>query len=275
MKSLILGAAILASVWFPGLAQGPSGAPSFDVASVKVSELNGMGGEGSRKANLRAEPGSLSIRNLTFKSCVSWAYHLKDYQVTGPGWIDSERYDIVAKAAVPAKDDDLRKMLQTLLAERFKLACHRETRELPVYILTVAKDGLKMKPSEGPGESSFQPVKGPNRLALSVSHTSVAQFADLLGSGPLQAQPVLDETGLDGTYDFTIDVGRYLDLAAMQGPGDGGPRREGGGSPVGAPAIENAIVMALREQLGLKVESKKHPIDMMVVDRAEKAPTEN
>lgn len=268
MRSLIRGAALFISACLVCLAQGPAGVPSFDVASVKVSELNGMGGEGSRKANLRAEPGSLSMRNLTFKSCVSWAYRLKDYQVTGPGWIDSERYDIVAKAAAPVKDDGLRKMLQTLLAERFKLACHRETRELPVYVLTVAKGGLKMKPSEGPGESSFQPVKGPNRLAVSLGHTSVAQFADLLSSGPLQGQPVLDETGLDGTYDFTIDVGRYLDLSQ-------GHEGDGVKSPMDRSTIENAVIMALREQLGLKVESKKHPIDMMVVDRAEKVPTEN
>lgn len=268
MKPLIMGAAILISAWLPCLAQAPAGAPAFEVASVKVSQLNGMGGEGGRKANLTAEPGSLNIRNLTFRSCVSWAYHLKDYQVTGPGWIENERYDIVAKAGTPAKEDDLRKMLQTLLAERFKLACHRETRELPVYILSVDKGGLKMKPSEGPGESSFQPVKGPNRLAVTVSHTSVSQFADLLASGPLQGQPVLDETALDGSYDFSIDLGRYLDLSQ-------GHEGDGVKSPMDRSTVENAVILALREQLGLRVESKKRPIDMIVVDHAEKVPTEN
>lgn len=268
MKSAILGAFLLVCGCVPGPAQPAPPAPAFEVASVKISEPGGMGGEGSRKANLQAEPGSLNIRNLTFRSCVSWAYRLKDYQVSGTGWIENERYDIVAKAAGTAQEDDLRKMLQTLLAERFKLACHRETRELPVYILTVDKGGLKMKPSEGPGESSFQPVKGPHRLAISVSHTSVAQFADLLGSGPLQAQPVLDETGLVGAYDFAIDIGRYLDLS--QGHDGDGVR-----SPMDRSTIENAVIMALREQLGLKVESKKHPVDMKVIDRAEKVPTEN
>lgn len=273
MRSLFLGAAIFVSGCSQCLAQGTAGAPSFDVASVKVSEFNDMRGEAGRKANLRAEPGSLSIRNLTFKSCVSWAYHVKDYQVAGPGWIDSERYDIGAKAAGPVQEDGLRKMLQSLLADRFKLACHRETRELPVYVITVAKEGLKMKPSEGPGESSFQPVKGVGKLAIAASHTTVAQFADLLG-GPLRT-PVLEETGLTGGYDFTVDLSRYIDLAAVQGPG--GPGRESNGvtSPIDASTIENAVVMAMREQLGLKLESKKRPIDMIVVDRAEKVPTDN
>lgn len=275
MKSAIQGASLFLSTCAVCLAQNPAGTPSFDVASVKVSELNRMGGEGSRKSGLRTEPGSLSIRNLTFKSCVSWAYHVNDYQVTGPGWIENERFHIAAKAAAPVREDGLRTMLQTLLAERFKLACHRETRELPVYILTVAKDGSKMKPSEGPGESSFQPVKGPNKLAVSAGHTSVAQFADLLGSGPLPGQPVLDETGLEGPYDFTLDVGRYLDLAAVQGTGDGGAAHEGGRAPMDRSTIENAVILALREQLGLKVESKKHPIDMVVVDRAERVPAGN
>ena len=274
MRSLFLGAAIFVSGCYPCLAQGAAGTPSFDVSSVKISELSDMRGEAGRKANLRAEPGSLSIRNMTFKSCVSWAYHVKDYQVTGPGWIDGERYDIAAKAAGPVPEDALRIMLQGLLAERFKLACHRETRDLPVFVLTVAKDGLKMKPSEGEGESSFQPVKGVGKLAIAASHTTVSQFADLLG-GPLR-MPVLDETGLTGGYDFTVDLSRYIDLAAVQGPG-GDPGHEGRGvtSPMDASIIENALVMAMREQLGLKLESKKRPIDMIVVDRAEKLPTEN
>ena len=261
MRASVLGVGVF---WLGGslcLAQA-----GFELASVKVSELGRMGGEGSRKGNLSSEPGSLIIRNLTLKACVSWAYHVRDYQVTGPGWIENERYDIMAKSGDPVKEDGLRKMLQTLLAERFKLAVHRETRELPVYVLTVDRGGSRMKPSEGAGESSFQPVKSMGKLVMTISHTTVGQFADVLGSGLLQL-PVLDQTGLAGAYDFTIDISRYIDPTL--GPGAGVT------SPIDRSMAENAITMALREQLGLRLESKKSPLDIVVVDRAERVPTEN
>jgi uncharacterized protein (TIGR03435 family) len=268
MRSSITASALCVFTYGLSYGQSPAAPPAFDVASVKISELGRAGGEGSRKGTLHTAPGSVNLRNLTLKACVSWAYNVKDYQVSGPGWIDGERYDIVAKAANPVNDDDLRRMLQTLLADRFKLVFHRETKELPVYVLGIAKEGLKIKPSVGEGESSFQPAKGMGKLSLVVEHTSMSQFADLL-SQPLQ-QPVVDRTGLQGGFDFTLDLAKYL---AMDNPGS--HEGEGMTRPVGISAVETALFMALREQLGLKLESKKNPIDLIVVDKAEKVPTEN
>lgn len=271
MKRSLLGMVIGVSVAAGAFAQ----APAFDVASVKVSQVNNMGSEGGAKPNLTVTPDSLSMRNFSLHNCVQWAYHVGDYQVSGPDWIDSQRYDINAKAAGAVKEEELRRMLQSLLADRLKLAFHREIRDLPVFVLTVAKDGLKIKASEGEGESAFQPVKGGGKLAITVVHTSMGQFADQLRS-PLQG-PVLDETGLKGGFDFTVDVGKYLSLDQGQGirrDGDG-PRGEGGrGGPDGA-TIETAIVLALRDELGLQLARKKAPVDMIVIEKAEKVPTEN
>jgi uncharacterized protein (TIGR03435 family) len=239
--------------------------PAFDVASVKVNHASEMGGEGRFKSNLRTEPGSVEMRNMSLKSCVQWAYQVKDYQVAGPDWIDSARFDINAKAGEPVKEEELRKMMQTLLAQRFKLVSHRETKELPVYILTVAKDGVKMQRSEGEGESSFGPAKGAGKLALVAKHATISEFADLLSS-PLQRE-VVDQTGLTEKYDFTIDLSRYLTPEAG--------RKEGEGGGIERATVENAVAMGLREQLGLQLSPKKAPIDMIVVDKAEKVPTEN
>lgn len=239
--------------------------PAFDVASVKVSHMGGVG-EGRGKQHLTTDPGRLTLSNFSLRSCVQWAYNVKDFQVSGPDWIDSERYDIAAKSAEPAKDDELRKMLQGLLADRFKLVTHREMRELPVYVMTVGKDGVKMKKSEGEGESNIAPVKGMGKLALSAGHTSMAQLADLL-SQPLQ-RPVLDQTGLQGSYDFVVDLSRYMDLNQVQ-------KGEGITSPIDRSSVESMILIGVREQLGLKLDQKKAPIDMIVIDKAEKAPTEN
>jgi|SRR5271157_1622608 len=269
----IRGASLFVFAASTAFGQSPTAPPAFDVASVKVSQVARDGGRGSRRQSANTTPGGLNLRNFTFRSCVQWAYNLKDYQVTGPGWIDNERYDIVAKAVDPVQDDELRRMLQTLLADRFKLVFHREIRELPVYAMSVGKDGMKMKPSEGEGESNITPPRS-GSFIVAAQHTSMAQFADVL-SQPLQ-RPVVDMTGLKGGFDFTIDISRYLSMDDM------GPRREGGGGGGAGglrlpdiSTIEAAAVMALREQLGLKLESKKSPIDMIVVDKAEKVPTEN
>jgi uncharacterized protein (TIGR03435 family) len=89
--------------------------------------------------------------NVHLKSVIQWAYHLQAIQVSGPGWLDDNRYDIVAKTAGEVPTDRQRIMMQTLLAQRFKLTCHQETKELPAYVLTVAKGGHKLKQSESEG----------------------------------------------------------------------------------------------------------------------------
>jgi uncharacterized protein (TIGR03435 family) len=252
----ILGAGLM--VFLSGAVFGQSTQPAFEVASVKPSLIGRAGGEGSRREKIDHTPGSLTMRNVSMKSCLQWAYDVKNFQVSGPGWLETERYDVAGKAADPAPEGQLRLMLQALLADRFKVTLHREEKVLPVYALVVGKSGPKFKESETEGDSAFQPGKS-GKLSASAVRTSMAQLADLL-SGPLRI-PVIDQTGLKGRYDFNVDVAAYMASEAQM--------KEAQADPA-------AIVFAvLQEQLGLKLESKKSPVQMLVIDSAEKVPTEN
>jgi len=243
--------------------QSAPAAPAFDVASVRVSQLGKAGGEGSRRQSIQFSPDSVTMRNASFRSCIQWAYHVMDYQITGPDWLATERYDIAAKSASAVPEDQLRQMLQTLLAERFKLTLHRQTKELPAYVLMVAKGGPKFKESATDGEPSIDPQL--NRMAVVIQRTPVSQLVE--GLSNILRAPILDETGLKGKYDVTIDVAKYL--PDIQARGDGGGR---GGPPVDPIPI---IMTGLQEELGLKLESRKMPLDLLIIDHAEKVPTEN
>ena len=131
--------------------------PAFDAASVKPNTSHPVNGEGRPRTAVNASPGSLNLQNMTLSQCIQWAYNVPGFQVTGPSWIESERYDIVAKAAGPAPNDQLRLMLQTLLKERFKLTFHRDRKDLPGYALLVAKGGPKLHESATEGEPVFKP----------------------------------------------------------------------------------------------------------------------
>jgi uncharacterized protein (TIGR03435 family) len=249
-------AGFLASAAF---AQTEAPPERFDVASVKVNQIGNMGGKGSRQQDIASTPGSLTMRNVNLRTTIEWAYDVKDYQVTGPDWLNSERYDIVAKAADGAKDDRLRLMLQSLLKDRFRMTLHRETKELPVYALAIGKNGPKLKESEGEGESSMQPGSH-GKMSIVFSRTPVAQLAELLADG--LKRPVIDTTGLKGRYDFALDMTAYIPMDS-----DGKPPKD--------LQPEDVIFTAVQEQLGLKLEAKKGPIEILVIEHAEKVPTEN
>jgi uncharacterized protein (TIGR03435 family) len=228
------------------------GQPAFDVASVRSSE-----GGGSRRENVQVSPGSLSMRNVTLKSAIRWAYHVMDYQVTGPDWINFERYDISAKAADAAGDKELQLMLQALLAERFKLALHRETKELACFVMVAAKGGLKFHESQlTEGEPVLNPDKA--RLTVDVKGVPATQFVEMLSS--ILRAPVINNTGLSGRYDATVHLSKFL---------PDGSGKEGSFDPI------STILLGLQEELGLKLESKKMPLDLLIVDHAEKVPVEN
>src|ERR1019366_1073156 len=129
--TLILFAAAAA---FGQTADSP--APAFDVASVKASQPGqpGPGGGRGRRDNIQVSPGTVTMRNVSLKSSIRWAWHVSEFQVSGPDWLDSERYEIAGKAPGPATEEQLRLMMQTLLRERFKLALHRQTKELSAYV---------------------------------------------------------------------------------------------------------------------------------------------
>src|SRR5579872_6796460 len=145
----------------------------FDVASIKPSRLSG---EGRNRENVTANPGTLTMHNVSLRSALQWAYRMKEYQVSGPTWIGDERFDISAKAADAAGEDQLRAMLQNLLADRFKIALHREKKDLPFYALLVAKNGPKLAAGKADGKGNIQP-KG---MGLEAQNTSLSEVADIL-----------------------------------------------------------------------------------------------
>jgi len=235
--------------------------PAFDVASVRVSQIGKAGGEGSRRENIQVGADSVTMRNVSLRSAIRWSYHVFNFQINGPDWIASERFDIVAKAAAPASEDQLRLMGQTLLADRFKLALHRQSKEVGTYILTVGKNGPKFHESASEGESSIQPDQ--RRMSVAVQRTPLSQLVEIL-SNVLNA-PVIDETGLKGKYDITIDVAKYMQEISRH--------REAGASDPLDPI--SMIMTGVQEELGLKLESRKSPVDLLIIDGAEKVPTEN
>jgi uncharacterized protein (TIGR03435 family) len=234
---------------------------TFEAASIKVLP---PGNSGERRSPPVIEPttGNLAMRNVGIGELIMWAFK------TGPGQITNvevaravtDRFDVNAKAAGPAKTDELRIMLQNLLAERFKLATHRETKEVSAYVLVEAKGGHKLKVSEAPDGRGVLPVQQQGKMALTGQSATLDQLTMFL-SAPLRT-PVIDQTGLKGRYDFEFDITSFM----MQGqpqPGEAPP------DPV------SVLQAALPKQLGLRLEAKKLPVEMLVIDHIEKAPTEN
>jgi uncharacterized protein (TIGR03435 family) len=226
-------------------------AQTFDVASIRGSKIQSGDGEGGGRESIEISGDRLTMRNVTLRSCISWAYSIQDFQIIGALGVD--RFDIAAKAAAPSTVPALRAMLGTLLAERFKLTFHRDTRELPSLALVVAKGGpkLNLSPEDAPG------VLRPNKGSMVAQHASMSEFIGTL-SGPLRT-PVIDKTGLSGRYDFTVDLSSYF---ADAKPGE-------------QPDMTGIVMSALREQLGLNLESRKEPVEILAIDHAEKNPSAN
>jgi uncharacterized protein (TIGR03435 family) len=256
MKSIRYTAILAAFAWLAA-AQTPP-APSFDVASIKPSQATAGMREAFRE-NVETSPGNLTMRNMRLSSCIKWAYSVQEYQVSGPGWLTTQRFDIVAKPASPATEPELRTMLQSLLAERFKLALHRQTKEMTAFVLSVSKTGHKLTPSESPGPANIKP----NKIGAIAQGATVADLATMLSN--FLRVPVLDETGLTGRFDATIDASPYIEDVIAMKPQPGGP----------PPDLIGVIIRGLQEQLGLKLDSRKAAVDLLIIDRVERTPTEN
>jgi uncharacterized protein (TIGR03435 family) len=231
-------------------AQSP---PAFDVASVKlVLPPFPPGG------------GPWTFSHGRFKADIAWlrgvialAYDVRGSQVHGgPDWVDSDRYDFAAKAeSADAGQDELKAMLRTMLADRFKLAVRRETQELQVYTLSLGKDGHKMQEAKA-DEKTYGNWAGSTRgtsvtcTRMDVAGGLVNIISNTLGS------PVLDKTGLKGLYDFKLEFTdpRFHRLAGADAPADAAPD----------------LFAAVQEQLGLKLEAKKGPVEIVIVDHIER-----
>jgi uncharacterized protein (TIGR03435 family) len=247
----IPAAALAMCIAYAAFCQPAAPTPAFDVASVKTNRSSQHG------SGIDTEPGMVTIRNVSLKLIIQAAYGVKGYQVSGPGWLDSERYDIVAKAASPVWEDDKpMPMLRPLLADRFKPALHSETRDLPAWMLVSGNKGPKLHASKDDGLLEIK-RKGPN--SLTARRMSTEQLANYLTTR--MDHPVLDMTGIKGLFDITLDWTRDEGLRAP------------GSEP--AEVAGPSIFTALQEQLGLKLEARKGPVTILVIDHAEKVPTGN
>lgn len=237
-------------------AQRPAGPPAFEVASIKPS----LDPPGSVVGIFESKSG-IDAKNVTLKRCVRGAYNIPEPQIAGgPKWIDQDRYYIDAKTAAPAGDRDLMLMLQTLLADRFKLVLHREQRPIAGYRLVLAKGGLKA-PASAPDSGS---AGNSQRGRIEAEGYTMAQLALKLAEA--LRQPVVDATGVTGKFDFKLEW-MPDDMRAKPPSAE----QRGGGAPdAGGPSI----FAALPEQLGLKLESAKLPAEVIVIDSAGK-PGEN
>jgi uncharacterized protein (TIGR03435 family) len=240
----------------------PARPPAFDVASVKPSP----GGGDTININLgTASHGEVTLTNTTLSECIQYAYNLvSEDEVSGPDWIRDRRLrvDIVAKAPPDTPADRLLLMTQALLAERFHLELHREPRPLKHFEMSVAKGGPKLPEAAGEGTSA-RIYYGPGRLHY--NHLPMHRFAVLL-SRQLKLV-VVDHTELKGFYDVNLDW-RPGELPVAR-PTDTGPLPQA--PDPGAPSI----FKAMQQQLGLTLEVSKAPIDILVIDRAEKTPVGN
>jgi uncharacterized protein (TIGR03435 family) len=232
-----------------------AGLRSFEVASVKRSPP--PAGEGIN-SSMRLDPGRLTCTNVSLKKLIYESYGVKDFQVSGPGWLGTEIYDIAATLPPGTTGDDVRLMIQTLLAERFKLTLHRDSKDMPVYALVVGKGGSKLEEVEfGPGGTSGRPGQ------LTATKIPIRNLTEFLSR--ITARPVLDMTGLKGFYTFTLN---YAPDETSSAPAPGAP-------PIPESTVGASLFSAIQEQLGLKLEARKAPVEILVIDHAEKVPSAN
>jgi uncharacterized protein (TIGR03435 family) len=229
------------AICLSGMLYGQSAATQrFEVASVRPAGADD-GNSGGKTGH-----GRLRMTNVTLKRCIMGAYGLGPNQIVGgPPWLDSERYEIVAKAEQPVNDDGiLMAMLQTLLAERFKLAIHRETKPVQAFVLEVAKSGPKLEKAED-GESTTNSSRG----LVDATHTTMDRFAEVLSRQ--MDLPVVNRTGLEGIFNLKLQW--TPESAKPEGP---------------------SIFTAIQQQLGLRLRSQKAPVEILVIDHVER-PSEN
>jgi uncharacterized protein (TIGR03435 family) len=281
--------------------------PAFEAAVIKPSApptggrmfMRMTGGPG------HGDPAQITYVNVTLKMVLTTAYGVKQYQISGPPWLDTERFDITAKIAPGATEAQFKLMLQNLLAERFGMKLHHETKDLPVFALVVGKNGPKMTESKpdperdailkgladggpppapgrggrGGGNFGTRIMFNGGRMHLEANYQTMGNLCDMLSNQ--LGLPVEDHTGLTAHYDLALDFMPDMRVVAVPpgmpmpmpppGGGDGGGGGAAGASESSGPTLESAV----QEQLGLKLERRKGPADFLVIDHMEKTATEN
>jgi uncharacterized protein (TIGR03435 family) len=248
------------------------GKPSFEAATIKPNT------SGDTSNYFRMMGVSPSMTNQPLKNMILWAYRIKDFQLAGgPGWMGTDKWDLQAKTKEGAAGEQMQLMVQSLLQERFKLALHREIKELPIYNLTVAKGGLKIQPiKEGscltPDPKNPGPAPGKTFMdycgtggfgpcMMMGTSATMTELAESLSSPNAVGRTVVNQTGVDGRFRYEVNYAPEFAPAAQPG---------------GAPPACDApsIYTALQDQLGLRLDSAKGPVEVLVIDHAEK-PSEN
>lgn len=312
---VMAGLGLLVAIAGGAFGQTDASGPAFEVASVKVSPppppgvvtIRMGGGPDS------TDPGRITYTGVTLKPLIAKAYGVKEYQVEGPQWLDNERYDIIATIPKGADKEQVGLMMQRLLAERFKLTVHHDQKPLAVYTLSVAKGGPKLTdvdpaaplPPNPPGSPAAPPppppppgsstsamarapippgamrmMMGPNNRHIT-GNATIARLCEMLSN--LTDRPVLDLTELTGTYAFDLSWtpdeneragGKFGSAMAMvratsdSPPAGAQPGPDSANDP--GPTLPQAFLT-----YGLKLEARRNPADIIVVDHAEKVPTEN
>lgn len=269
--------------------QVPAARQEFEVASVKVSAP--LSADGQFAVGVHIDGAMVRCSYLSMRNYLMMAYDLKDYQIAGPDWLTTDHFDIVAKVPAGASaDHDLRAMVASLLTDRFKMVTHRETRDLPAYALVVAKGGFKLQ--EIPPDTESDPnagkvdvnVTGGGRggtvvnlgngsyisYGLNKLEAKKVTFASMMDSlSKFVDRPIVDMTELKGRYDMTLEysVQELRSLVRASGA-DASQIPDFGADPT-------ISIFSSLEAIGLKLEPRKAPVDVLVIDKAERVPTAN
>jgi uncharacterized protein (TIGR03435 family) len=220
----------------------------FEAASIKISGPSKTGGEGGNRSRIEYSPDSVTARNASLKECIQWAYGVEIFQISGPE--PQESYDIRGKSETPVPVGVLRVMFQDLLLKRFNLRFHRETKMMPVYALIVAKRGAKLPPQKAEADIVHARENLPRveAGAFVPRDATLSDFAAMLHQLRGVEFPVQDRTGIQGVFDISLK-----------------------GAPEAARQGDTGLLFSLiEEQLGLKLIATKGPVEMLVIERAEK-----
>jgi uncharacterized protein (TIGR03435 family) len=243
----VLTRAIFAAVMtWEAFGQALPAPPAFEVVSIKAAPSQEPGRTSTR---MSTDPARLAYTNVTLIDVLAQAYHVQHVQLSGPGWMDTERFDIFAKIPEGVPTKQIPQMLQALLADRFKVKLHSETKVLPVYVLEVGKAGPKIQKAGSSGGLSIGSSSGHVHLKGNVSMPWLADYLSTRLGSPLQ-----DQTQLEGPYAIALD---WVPDAA------------------GDAATGPSLSAAVQEQLGLKLVATKAPVEVFVIDHVERVPTGN
>jgi uncharacterized protein (TIGR03435 family) len=259
-----------------------SGPLKFEVASIKAAPPPV---DGRLMVRMGGDKGRITFSNVNLMNLLTAAFKVKEHQIEGPGYLMGDRFDLTATFPEGATQNDVPVMLQELLIDRFKLKFHKESKTMQSYALVVAKGGSKMTPAEGPS-GNLRMMFGPKGRKMDGVGT-MAVLADRLSNA--MDRPVVDMTELTGNFNIDLEWSGGSEGSGMMrmlaghggGPGGAGPGGPGPGPGASDPKLQDesadapSIFTALQNKLGLKLEPKKSPVDLYIIDNIEKSPTEN